>query len=368
MNEKNNRIIFLLLITILSILGGVVGSLVISRLFFYDYNRFEQIDFSGNHPGNNFVIRDAKNVVVQQDDNVAEIIGSSLNNYAAIYKKIDDTKATTSKNYYDMSRPVGQGIVLTSDGWIVSSYNVAKMSDYVVATKNKKFYTIDKVLTDKSTGMFFIHIVANGLTVQKLFDWSSDINGQTVVGVNWQGDSWLTSVVNSGSESSWPVSSDKIPGSIKLFSSPSKEFFGGAIFNLSGDCMGFIDNTGRVLSVDRFSGALRSLLKNGVLQYASLGVNFIDLAKIQYSGLADQSYGALLYGDESKPAVIKAGAADHYGLKSGDIIISIDGTKIDSSRRLINIILSSLPGETLNIEYLRSGEKNDVDVVLSEAK
>lgn len=56
--------------------------------------------------------------------------------------------------------------------------------------------------------------------------------------------------------------------------------------------------------------------------------------------------------------------ADLAGLRRGDVILSVDGERVDSVRDMVYLISSREPGETVALEVFRYGERMTVDVTL----
>jgi membrane-associated protease RseP (regulator of RpoE activity) len=65
-------------------------------------------------------------------------------------------------------------------------------------------------------------------------------------------------------------------------------------------------------------------------------------------------------------SIVEGSSAEDMGLLVGDIIVSIDGKKVDSFETLSKVVKTYLPGEKVNLVYLRDGVTNDVDIELSD--
>ncbi len=81
--------------------------------------------------------------------------------------------------------------------------------------------------------------------------------------------------------------------------------------------------------------------------------------------------GIFLNGDDSKGAVVKGvaenGAAAKSSLQKGDIIISINKTKVANNEALINIINEHKVGDKVNVKYSRAGKTSKTKVTLEAA-
>ncbi|WP_065961826.1 S1C family serine protease [Streptomyces sparsogenes] len=68
------------------------------------------------------------------------------------------------------------------------------------------------------------------------------------------------------------------------------------------------------------------------------------------------------------PAVVPGGPADKAGLKSGDVIVKLNDTVIDSGPTLISEIWTHKPGDKVTITYKRDGKQSTTQVTLGQRK
>ncbi len=385
--KKNSLIMVIILSVIFGMSAGIVGGLIAKVYILegkYNLPFFGEIDLSnGYYRGSNIIIRDAKKVVVEQNDKVVETINSVRGSLVGIYrenpaaepglKAKDQSDKFILKNYYKIGQEAAQGLIITSDGWVITNFLPDSM-DYVIITQDKKVYSIDKIMSDTLTSFNFLHVVAKDLPVRKFAEENEINNGQIVLAVNWSGESLIDSIVNTEENlDSFLFFSDLFSDKVKLANDLSEKFSDSFLFNLSGDIVGLSDNRGEVEVITHFSGAINSLLKNKTIMRPSLGVNYIDLSKLVNAmpNTVDQDkfeQGALIYKNTNGISVVKYSSAEKAGLKDGDIIISIDGIEINKNNNLTNIVQRYIAGENINIVYLRDGEEKDVDIKLGEVE
>ena len=67
-------------------------------------------------------------------------------------------------------------------------------------------------------------------------------------------------------------------------------------------------------------------------------------------------------------AVIPGSPADKAGIVENDILLSIDGTKIDEKHQLANLISEKNVGDEVTLEVWHKGETKKVQVKLEERK
>jgi serine protease Do len=65
-------------------------------------------------------------------------------------------------------------------------------------------------------------------------------------------------------------------------------------------------------------------------------------------------------------SVAKGGPAEQAGIKTGDIITSVDGQSIKDGDDLVNIITARHPGSTAKVGYLRNGQQQSATVTIQD--
>lgn len=368
-NRKNYLTITIAVAVVFGLISGVVANLVFNAYFqdIYESMFLREIDLSdSNYRGSNLIIREAKKVVVEQNDKIADIISSSQGSLVGIFKKnVKVDKNFNPDNYYKAGDEIGQGLIITSDGWIVSSLKIENANDFVVISSDKKIYKIDRVIFDKLTSSYFLHIEGRDFPV-KGFAQPEDIkNGQPVLAVNWGGRSHLTSIIEN-KHSNLVRSSDTYSNQLVLADNPSDSL---VLFGLSGDVVGLMSG-GKVYPINNFNSAITSVFKNKTVRRSSLGVNYISLSDLIAADPKElnQNKGAVLYKAELLPAVLPGSSAEAAGLKEGDLILSINNIEINKDNNLTDIMQSFEVGSTINVSFMRSGSKKDVQVKLGELK
>ncbi|MFH1523148.1 MAG: PDZ domain-containing protein [Patescibacteria group bacterium] len=382
--KKNSFLLVIILALVFGLAGGIVGELIAKVYIFGDiYNIpfFGEINLSdSNYNGSSLVISGAKKVVVEQDTRVTQTINNVNSSLVGVYKKVAVGTSTPElaefnlEDYYKLNQKIGQGLIITSDGWIITNAFIENanpikvVSDYVVITKNNEIYNIDKYIKDSITSFSFVHANSvNNLPVSVFAD-KKDINsGQLAVVVDWSGRSQLTSVTGFKENTILLKFSDVFSDELILADTMSKEFKGASIFNLAGNVIGFVAEGGKIIPINHFKSAINSLLEFKVIKRLGLGINYIDLSTIT---MEDNQYkkGALIYKNTNGVDVVKNSPADVAGLKEGDIIISIDNIEINKNNDLTDILQNYLAGDKVNIIYLRENKEVEVEIELGEVE
>ena len=136
------------------------------------------------------------------------------------------------------------------------------------------------------------------------------------------------------------------------------------------------EGVGYAIPVDNVKRSITDIKRDGEVKYAYLGVSTTAV----YPQLADRfdlgtDHGAWVQ------EVVEDGPADKAGVKAGrgeqrfqarpvtpggDVITKIDGREIDTETDLGIIVAEKRPGDTIELELLRDGERRTVEVKLDE--
>ncbi|MBU1663597.1 PDZ domain-containing protein, partial [Patescibacteria group bacterium] len=360
----------IIIILILSMGGGVFGEIIAGSYFVDNFSSFSNFDFSqGKFRDRGIVISNAKNIIVQQDVKIEETINSVSVSLVGIYKKqklVKSGNIFSSDNFYKISDAIGQGFIITSDGWIVTTLELDKLyTNYVVIAQDKKIYQIDKAVSDASTGFNFIHVAARDLPVKKFVESQNIKKGNLIISVNWLGLSWISSVLGFKENGGFVKPSDNFSTKLILNNDVPEEFRGSVIFNLAGDALGLIDEKGEIEPMAHLKTVIDSLFKNKIIIRPSLGVNYINLTS--FVAVDEQNNywqkGVVIYKDVKNIAVKKNSPADKAGLKEGDIIIAVDNINLDKVNDLADIVQSYAVGDKINLLIMRDGAEKDVEVL-----
>jgi serine protease Do/serine protease DegQ len=146
---------------------------------------------------------------------------------------------------------------------------------------------------------------------------------------------------------------------------------GGALVNLKGELVGINSailsgsggniGIGFAIPVNMVKGVMDQLIKYGQVKRGILGVNIYNVTPeiAKEFGLTDSS-GALVAG------VAQGSSAEHAGIKTGDIITSINGIAMKSAGELRNAIGMLRVGDKVDIGLLRDGKPRQVTALIAE--
>ncbi len=145
---------------------------------------------------------------------------------------------------------------------------------------------------------------------------------------------------------------------------------GGPLFNLNGQVVGIntaINPNGQgigfAIPSDALKDVLQQLLTKGRVARGRLGVVIQPVDETMAKALGmDRSRGALVADVEP------GGPADRAGVKSGDLIIGVDGTEVPHSQDLPRLIARHAPGSQVSVKVRRETATRDIGVTLEALK
>ena len=271
----------------------------------------------------------------------------------------------------------GSGVIISSDGYILTCAHVVDGASNITVTINDKDYTATLVGEDTTSDIAVIKIDADGLTPATVGDSDSLKVGQNVMAVgNPLGE--LGGTVTGGMISALNRSVT-IQGSssvntmslIQMDASVSPGNSGGGLFNMNGELVGIVnakssssdaEGLGFAIPINDAIKVAQELLENGyVTGRPYLGITYLAVTDAQTaSQLGVNAYGVYVV------EVVKGGPAEKAGLQAGDRIVSVDGTEIASKDDLGTLMQKHAAGDTLSITIAREGQMQTVNVTLGE--
>ncbi|MBI4281118.1 trypsin-like peptidase domain-containing protein [Candidatus Uhrbacteria bacterium] len=152
---------------------------------------------------------------------------------------------------------------------------------------------------------------------------------------------------------------------------------GGPLIDLHGRVIGVnvavaqgSQNIGFAIPVNAVKPVIESVRRYGRIIRPQLGVRYqLITPELAQQENLPVTYGAWLKESaEGGEAVIKGSPAESAGLKPGDIILEIDGTRIDQDHTLASLIIQHQVGDTLRLKVRRDGQELELPAVLAEWK
>ncbi len=274
----------------------------------------------------------------------------------------------------------GSGVIISPDGYIVTNNHVIENAVNITVTLfDKRTFKAKVIGRDPQTDIALIKIDADSLPVLPFGDSDALKVGEWVLAVGNPFN--LTSTVTAGIVSAKGRNISildrryAIESFIQTDAVINPGNSGGALVNLKGELVGI--NTAIASPTGAYAGygfavpvsivqkVVADLLEYGSVQRAFLGVAVSDI----------DNNVAKEYHLKSLEGVLVAkvqpdGAAHKAGIKEGDVIVAVDGHKVNEVPELLEKIGQHRPGDKITLTIERHNKKLDVPVTLlnSEGK
>lgn len=275
---------------------------------------------------------------------------------------------------------LGSGVIISTDGYIVTNNHVIDGADELEVTLNDKRTFNGRIVgTDPTTDLALVKIEAEGLPVVQ-FGNSDDLKiGEWVLAVG--NPFGLTSTVTAGIVS---AKARRISGNMAKSQLDIESFIqtdaavnpgnsGGALVNTAGELIGI--NTAIFSQTGNYAGysfaipssivskVIADLRQYGTVQRAVMGLMFQEIT----SELAKEKKLDVLEG-VYVAGVNDRGAAMEAGVKEGDVIVAINNVKITDGATLQEQMSRFTPGDKIKVTILRDGKKQNVDMILKNSQ
>jgi S1-C subfamily serine protease len=337
-------------------------------------------------------------VEITEASGSAPLDAEEQNNIAVYRKNIQSVVNITSRAvafdfFYGLVPQEGQGsgFIIDKEGHVLTNYHViADARQIEVTLHNRKKYRATIVGTDREHDLAVIQIKAPDLVPMVLGD-SRDLQvGQKVYAIG--NPFGLSGTLTSGIVSSIrPVKEPDgmvIDEAIQTDAAINPGNSGGPLLNWHGEVIGIntmiLSNVGQsagigfAIPINTAKAVLNDLVTLGRVRRPALGIRTIPIDP----ELADQmglpaDYGLLIV------QVVPGGAADRAGLRGGteraylgnipimlggDLIVGIDGERIETQQDLAQIMNNHRAGDTVRLTIYRGKRRMDVNVTLGEAR
>lgn len=279
----------------------------------------------------------------------------------------------------------GTGFIITSDGLIVTNKHVASDENgkYTVFIADGKDYGATVIAQDPLDDLAVLKIDATGLPTVELGD-SDNLNiGQWVVAIgNALGEfsNSVTAGVISAKERQITASgggmSENLEGLLQTDAAINSGNSGGPLVNLAGQVIGIntavatqAENIGFAIPINSVKKAIDSIKQTGEIKRPMIGVRYIPITKeIAKANELNYDYGIWVLRVNNTVAIVPGSPADKAGLVENDIILEIDGQRIDENNSLVKILRNYNVGDEVIIKYAHNGTEKETKVKLAEAQ
>lgn len=325
---------------------------------------------------------------------ITKVVAEVKNAVVSVINK----QATSRNNLYGTQQTGGElatasegsGVIYKNEGgyaYIVTNYHViAKSQELEVLLADGTREKAELVGSDQWTDLAVIRIANTNVTTVAEFANSDDVQvGQTAIAIGSPlGSEFATSVtqgivsatnravatdVDGDGQEDWVVTAIQTDAAINPGNS------GGALINSAGQVIGInsmkiskssVEGMGFAIPSNEVVSIIKQLEENGKITRPALGISMVNLTSVntrviqQMNLPADVKSGVVIAEVDSK------GSAKAAGLQAYDVIVEMDGQKIEGIQNLRKVLYSHKVGDKMEVTYYRNGQKQTTTISLTE--
>ena len=276
---------------------------------------------------------------------------------------------------------LGSGFIVDPKGYIITNYHVIEKADQIYVKlstdpDNQDLGRVARVIgTDKATDLAVIKIdTSSPLPTVKLGNSDNTQVGDSVEAIGSPfalAQTVTAGIISAKNRTIEPGASGQFQHFIQTDAAINPGNSGGPLLNMNGEVIGV--NTAIYTQSGGYQGLGFALPSNTVVDVyndligpshkkvrGSIGIRFNQ----GLPGAVNRVYG--FKNGVLVQQVQPGGPAEKAGLKSGDIILTIDGRSIKDGDDLVNEIARRRPGSSARLGYLRDGKQTDATVSIGD--
>jgi len=270
-------------------------------------------------------------------------------------------------------RGTGSGVVVRSDGYILTNNHVIDgASDITVTFDNKREMKAKLIGTDAKTDIAVLKVDATNLPTIPMADSSQARVGDLVLAMG--SPFGLKQTVTMGIVSArgrTGMGIEEYEDFIQTDASINPGNSGGALLNTRGELIGINtailannggnQGVGFAIPANLARSVMTQVMDHGKVVRGYLGLLPQDITPAMAQALHAKQGDGVLIGD------VTAGApAAAAGLQRGDVILDLNGQKVEDSNQLRMRVSMTAPGTTVKMRVLHDGSEKIVAVKLAE--
>ena len=267
---------------------------------------------------------------------------------------------------------VGTGIILQSDGYVLTNNHLINGAESIVITlHNGESYPATLVGGDVNPDVAVVKIEANGLQPARPGNAQSLEVGQDVIAIGHAlalpgGPTVSKGVISALGRSIDAGIQDTFIDLIQTDASINPGNSGGPLVNVKGEVVGV--NTASInggqginfaINIDDAMTVSRQLIERGFVERGFLGISPLNLTPV----IATQM------GVPVQQGIVIARVADGSdahtaGLRGGDVIVAMNNLPIRNTGDLSKFLLDNAPGERISVRLFRGGTELETQAIL----
>ncbi len=270
----------------------------------------------------------------------------------------------------------GSGVIISSDGYIVTNNHVVDGADELTVTlDDNREFSARIIGADKKTDLALIKIDGKNLPTLPIGNSDNVKIGEWVLAVGNPFN--LSSTVTAGiiSAKARSLGANDIESFIQTDAAINAGNSGGALVNVKGELIGInamlysqtgsYSGYGFAIPTTIMNKVVADLKQYGTVQRAVLGISTVDVNKYvdeQKANGKDIDLGTMegVYVAD----VSDDGAGAEAGIEKGDVITKVDGKKMTKAAELQEYLADKRPGDKVTVTFLRDKRSKTLTIML----
>ena len=281
--------------------------------------------------------------------------------------------------FEERGRSLGSGVIIDEiNGYIVTNNHVVERAESIkIVLFDDREYEAEIIGKHEQTDLAVLKIDAENLKQVDMGNSDNLSPGEWVIAIGSPFGINLNHTVTAGIVSatgrSDVMSARNFEDFIQHDAAINPGNSGGGLFNLDGELIG-INNAiatdgwsrtnagvGFAIPINQTKRIIEDLITMGDVKGAWLGISFQEISEnLSLKLNLNDTKGVMI------TQVLKNSPAETASLERQDVIIEIDGKKINGTSDLRNIIFHKYPGTEVNLTIIRKGKKLNKIVILSD--
>ncbi|MGD8115954.1 outer membrane-stress sensor serine endopeptidase DegS [Vibrio sp. TRT 29B02] len=310
---------------------------------------------------------DSTQVQISFNQAVRKAAPAVVNIYSRKYTEEDRSKLLT--------QGLGSGVIVSEKGYIITNYHVVAQADQIiVALQDGRIAAAQLVGKDRRTDIAVLRVEGENLPVIPLNPDYSPKVGDVVLAIGNPynlGQTTTFGIISATGRSS--ISADGHQAFIQTDAAINEGNSGGALVNTQGELVGI--NTASFqqateLETYGISFAIPFSLANKIMQKiiadgrvirGYIGIDGQDINSVTSRLLGSEHLGGIVV-----LGVDPNGPAAEAGFEEQDIILKIDGQKINGRQSVMDIVTELRPGTVVDVLILHKGQEKTLKVTIKE--
>jgi serine protease Do len=269
---------------------------------------------------------------------------------------------------------LGSGVIVSADGYVLTNHHVVDGAEEItVELTDGRSFDAKLVGTDAPSDLAVLKIDGNGFPALPLGNSDQVRVGDVVLAVGnpmGVGQTVTLGIISAKSRATG-LGDGSFEDFLQTDAPINQGNSGGALVNTRGELVGINSQIlspsggnigiGFAIPANMAQNVFQSLITDGRVHRGMLGVTVQTVtADVARSLELDSISGALV------SSVQPDGPADKAGIERGDVITSINGTRLSDSNSLRNHVAALKPGTKATIEVVRDGSERTLSATLGE--